>query len=126
MGIDLAKEYMLDANIVADGGNHRGVDAQVHRRQRRSAGGHRVLKFDCEMCCVTAGTTVAHGVDASLVAIYLRHCASGIDQRLRIFGEKPPLDIQRVLRLLAHRFQQRVLFSVCVFCLTMQERVERL
>ncbi len=58
---DLADEDVLEADIIADGGDHREIGHQVRRRKRRAASRYRMHELDRDMRSIAARASVSHG-----------------------------------------------------------------
>ena len=69
LGDDLTHEDVLEADIVADRGDHCRIGDKVDRGERRTAGGDRVQEFHGDVCGIAARAAVAHRKQPAAAAV---------------------------------------------------------
>jgi hypothetical protein len=66
---DLAQKNMVEADVVADPGQHGDIARQIDGCQRRPSGRDRMLKFDGDMSGIAARPAIAHREETAAFAI---------------------------------------------------------
>src|ERR1700722_20360389 len=122
----LPYKHMLEAEIVADGGNHRQIGHEVGGGKSRAPGRDRVHEFHRDMGGVAARAAIAHREQPSAAAVDIGKRLRGGNQNRRMFAEEARIGFAGVAGFLLDRMQQRRVEPRRRLRLAVQEWIERL
>src|SRR5450432_628396 len=122
----LPDKHMLEAEVVADGGNHRQIGDEVRRGKRRTPRRNRMHEFHRDMRCVAAGAAIAHRVHSPAAPVNLGKRFGRGYKNWGVLTKEATIGLTGVAGFFLDGVQQRRIKPGWHLRLAVQEWIERL